>query len=196
MSRQNQRARTRVECRSAAWHAGSADQRLVTFWLHTLLPATGVDTMNLRPCMLNKVRQFVLATCCCLWAGLPAPEASAQVRNSGWLAPDGSFFDTSAWSIPGGAAGPGLPAHRWVCHPGWGACVGGRELRLILERQHRFDALRNEAPPAQIPLARGLWRVPPLAYLPPPTPLDQIVPAYRDHSLLRPEFQDSGKPLD
>ncbi len=142
------------------------------------------------------VRLVVVAMCCCLWAGLQAPAASAQARIAGSFTQGGPLVGTPAWSVRGGAARPGFAAHRWVCHPGWGACLAGTELRLILERQHRFDALRYEAPADPDPLSRGLWRVPPYAYLPPPTPEDQIVPAYRDRSVLRPEFRDRGKPLD
>lgn len=134
-------------------------------------------------CTLKMVRLTMLTMCCCLFTGLLAPQAGAQAGVAGSL-------------TRGGAALFDPVTRRWGCHPGWGACLGGTELRLILERQYRFDTLRNEPPAAQVPLAGGLWRVPPHAYLPPPTPGDQIVPAYRDSSVLRPDFQDSGKPLD
>ena len=146
--------------------------------------------------MLNMWRQIVPAMCCCLWAGLPAPQAWAQKRIAGSLTQGGPFIGAPAWSVRGGAARSAFASHRWVCHPGWGAGLGGAELRLMLERQHRFDALRNAAPADQGPVERGLWRVPPHVYLPPPTPLEQIMPAYREHSVLRAEFQYSGKPLD
>ncbi len=145
---------------------------------------------------LSIVRRVVLAMCCCLCVGLLAPQAWAQARIAGALTQGGPFIGAPAWSVWGGAARSGFATHRWVCHPGWGACLGGTELRLILERQYRFDALKNDAQVDQAPLAQGLWGAPPHAYLPPPTPEDQIVPAYRDRSVLRPEFQDSGKPLN
>ena len=179
-----------------ARRASCADQPMFGFLVRTLVLAKGVDTMHPGRSMFNTGRQIVPAMCCCLWAGLPAPQAWAQARIAGSLTQGGPFIGAPAWSVRGGAARSGFATHRWVCHPGWGACLGGSELRLMLERQHRFDALRNAAPADQGPVERGLWRVPPHAYLPPPTPLDQIVPAYRDRSVLRPEFQSSGKPLD
>lgn len=146
--------------------------------------------------MPRTVRLGILALCGCLCAGLHAPQAGAQAGMAGSLYRGGPYVATPAWSVWGSAARSALATRRWGCHPGWGGCIGGTELRLILERQRRLDVLRNEPPADQAPLAGGLWRVPPFAYLPPPTPEDQIVPAYRDRSILRPEFQDSDKSLD
>lgn len=151
--------------------------------------------MQLVRSMMRAVRQGMAAIFCCIWTGALAPQAMAQAGVAGSLSRGSPHFATPAWSVRGGVARSDLAARRWGCHPGSGACIGGTELRLILERQRRFDFLRNELPADQAPAAGGLWRVPPYAYLPPPTPEDQIVPAYRDRSVLRPEFQDSGKLL-
>ena len=151
--------------------------------------------MYLRRIMLKTVRQGMAAIFCCMWIGVLPPQAVAQSGVAGSLYRGGPDAATPAWTVWGGAVRSDLAARRWGCHPGWGACLGGTELRLILERQRRFDSLRNEPPADQAPVTGALWRVPPFAYLPPPTPVDQIVPAYRDRSILRPEFQDSGKSL-
>lgn len=146
--------------------------------------------------MSEMVRQGVLALSCVLGAGLLAPQAKAQVGVAGSVTRGGNHGGAPAGSGWGIAARPDLDAQRWHCRPGFGTCLGGTELRLILERQRRFEVLRGEAPAAQAPVSGSLWRGPPRSYLPPPTPADQIVPAYQDRSLLRPEFRDSGTALD
>jgi hypothetical protein len=60
----------------------------------------------------------------------------------------------------------------------------------MLERQRRFDELRR-GPTA--PATGAPFR--PAATSPPkPTPDSQIQPAYRNSSVVRPEFAESGRP--
>ena len=193
-SRQRRRVRTRVDTPQPVRGTGRA-LRVAPDLLRSLAPAEGVDRMRLARSMLKTVRQGMAAIFCCMWIGAPAPQAMAQAGVAGSLSRGSPQFAAPAWSVWGGAVRSDFAARHWGCHPGWGACIGSAELRLILERQRRLDVLRNESAADQAPSAGGLWRVPPYAYLPPPTPEDQIVPAYRDRSVPRPEFQDSGKSL-
>jgi hypothetical protein len=68
-------------------------------------------------------------------------------------------------------------------------CISREELRIILDRQRRFDLLRQDAP------AGGTGYPPPVRQLPPPTPDSEVQPAYLDSGSIRPEFRDSGAPL-
>jgi hypothetical protein len=68
-------------------------------------------------------------------------------------------------------------------------CISREELRIILERQHRFDLLRQDVP------ASGAAYLPQVRQMPPPTPESEVQPAYRESGAIRPEFRDSGTPL-
>lgn len=89
----------------------------------------------------------------------------------------------------GGRPPTGLIAPPWGCAPGVRNCISQEELRIILERQRRFDILRQDAP------AAGVWPVPQVRQLPPPTPESEVQPAYRGSGAIRPEFNESGTPL-
>ena len=129
--------------------------------------------------ILMKIALFPIL-CLCI-AALGAGRSFAQ-------APPG-------WQIRGGYQAPGpilLPPY---CYSGRIACVDLAGGQARSARQRRFDALRHAPAVDHAPAATGLWIVPPFAYLPPPTPEDQIQPAYRDHSVIRPEFRNSGQPI-
>jgi hypothetical protein len=90
------------------------------------------------------------------------------------------------WSHPWPATGS------WFCHPVRGGCADAMSLRLVLDRQRRLERL-SEADEARFG-ATGTWLGPPVPYRPPPTAADQIQPEYRERSLLRPEFRETGLP--
>ena len=94
------------------------------------------------------------------------------------------------WSVAVRGVRPGWLAQ--PCVPIGPGCVGMADLRSVLERQRRFDILRQDPPPAQTGAAAGIWVVPPRRYLPPPTSEDQILPAYRERSVVRPEWSERG----
>jgi len=87
----------------------------------------------------------------------------------------------------------GLLASPWSCRSPGCAGVGTYALWITLERQRRFEDLRQGSAAAQAPVATGLWLPPPGYYLPPPTPEKSIQPQFRDRSVVRPEFRDSGQ---
>lgn len=89
----------------------------------------------------------------------------------------------------------GLWTSTWGCR--WAGCGGfsRHELRTALERQRRFDDLRQDAAAAPPGSAAGLWLAPPGHYLPPPTPEKHIQTEFRERSVLRPEFDASGQLL-
>ncbi len=118
--------------------------------------------------------------CLCI-AALGAGRAFAQ-------APPG-------WQIRGGYQAPGpilLPPY---CYSGRIACADLPGVQARTARQRRFDALRNAPEVDRAPAAASLWIAPPFAYLPPPTAEEQIQPAYREHSVIRPEFKNTGQPI-
>jgi len=104
-------------------------------------------------------------------AGVPAPRAASGHR--------------SLW--PGGYAG--------VCYPIWCGGASPWQWRKMLERQRRLDELRKDPAAAATGPAAGPWDEPQGHYLPPPTPEKQIQPAYRDRSVVRPEFRDRSQEL-
>lgn len=89
----------------------------------------------------------------------------------------------------------GLSSSPWGCR--WAGCggVSRHDLRTALERQRRFDALRQDAAAAPTGFAAGMWLAPPGHYLPPPTPEKHIQPEFRERSVLRPEFDAAGQLL-
>jgi hypothetical protein len=107
-------------------------------------------------------------------------------------APLHSISPGAAWI---GRSPAGLIAPPWGCAPGQSDCIGRAELRLILERQRRFELLKQDASGVQPAPVSGIWQVPQARNLPPPTPESQIQPAYRDSSVVRPEFRDVGMPI-
>jgi hypothetical protein len=64
-------------------------------------------------------------------------------------------------------------------------CAAGPDVRTAIRRERRFDALREEPPAPPVGLSSD-------RPLPPPTPDDQIQPAYRDASRIRQTFERSG----
>ena len=69
-------------------------------------------------------------------------------------------------------------------------CISQEELRILLERQRRFDNPRQDAP------VTGVLPMPRQWPMPPPTPENEVQPAYRERGSVRPEFRDSGKPIN
>lgn len=154
------------------------------------------------------IRIAVLRMLCFACAILCFSQAFAQVGfaasffigRPGMLVPGraiwGGYPGVAQFGAPwGGYPGAALFGAPWGCYPGWGGCFGALDLRLMLERQRRFDALRYEPVVDPLLATTGLWRVPPYLYLPPPTPVEQIQPAYRERSVIRPEFRGSGEPI-
>lgn len=108
------------------------------------------------------------------------------------IAQDIGHLAAGSVRAPGFHAGrppAGLIAPPWGCAPGMLNCISREELRIILDRQRRFDNLRQDAP------ASGTGYPPQVRQLPPPTPDSEVQPAYRDSGTIRPEFRDSGTPL-
>ena len=108
------------------------------------------------------------------------------------LAQEAGFIANGPVWAPGFPAGrppAGLIAPPWGCAPGMRNCISREELRIMLERQRRFDLLGQDAP------ASGAGNLPQVRQLPPPTPDSEVQPAYRDSGSIRPEFRDSGTPL-
>lgn len=112
------------------------------------------------------------------------------------LAPSLSFAQAPpGWQIHGGYQAPApilLPPN---CYTGRIACAGLPETQSRTARQRRFDALRNAPDADRASTPTSPWIVPPHVYLPPPTAEDQIQPAYRERSVIRPEFRNSGQPI-
>ena len=78
----------------------------------------------------------------------------------------------------------------WIGGPcGVYGCGLGPDYRTQLRRELRFQELREGGPHAT-------YRAYPIPQhdLPPPTPLNQIQPAYRDASQIRPEFRRPTDP--
>ena len=122
----------------------------------------------------------VLSILCLCTAALGAERTFAQ-------APPG-------WQIRGGYQAPAPILLPPDCYSGRIACADLPGAQSRSARQRRFDALRNAPEAGHAPAATSLWIVPPHVYLPPPTAEDQIQPAYREHSVIRPEFKNSGQP--
>jgi len=88
----------------------------------------------------------------------------------------------------------GLSASPWGCRRAGCGGFSRYELWTALERQRRFDDLRQEPAAAPTGFPASPWLAPPAYYLPPPTPEKHIQPEYRERSVLRPEFRESGQP--
>jgi hypothetical protein len=115
-----------------------------------------------------------------------------MLASANGFAQDIGFFTAGPVWAPGFPAGrppAGLIAPPWGCAPGMGNCISREELRIILDRQRRFDLLKQDAP------ASGAGYPPQVRHLPPPTPDSEVQPAYRESGSIRPEFRDSGTPL-
>jgi hypothetical protein len=106
----------------------------------------------------------------------------------------GALPAAPGWTMQGATPVDGRPPIRWGCVPGSPHCVTSEAYRLVLERQRRFETLGQDASQAAPP--PSIWRVPQTRYLPPPTPEADIQPAYRDRGVVRPEFRDSGQPIN
>jgi hypothetical protein len=109
------------------------------------------------------------------------------------FAHDARLFTTGPLLPPGFHAGrppAGLIAPPWGCAPGVRNCISQEELRILLERQRRFDNLRQDAP------VTGVLPMPQQRPMPPPTPENEVQPAYRESGSIRPEFRDSGTPIN
>jgi hypothetical protein len=118
--------------------------------------------------------------------------ASMLVCASGF-AHEARLIATGPLLPPGFHAGrppPGLIAPPWGCAPGVRNCISQEELRILLERQRRFDNLRQDAP------VTGVLPMPQQRPMPPPTPENEVQPAYRESGSIRPEFRDSGTPIN
>lgn len=77
------------------------------------------------------------------------------------------------------------------CGPARPGCTLPPGVRRQVLRQARLEALRDASggvPAGATSSAHAAW-------IPLPTPADQIQPAYRDHGTVRPEYRDSGTPL-
>lgn len=108
------------------------------------------------------------------------------------LAQDATLVASGPLLPPGFHSGrppAGLIAPPWGCAPGVRNCISQEELRILLERQRRFDILRQDAPAPGALLA-------PQRSLPPATPEAEVQPAYRESGSIRPEFRDSGTPIN
>ena len=138
----------------------------------------------------------LLRTLCLPIAILGAADSFAQLAPAASFGVGGQFPAASGWGVRGGVPPPGLIASPWGCYPGTAGCIDPTGRRLSLERQRRFDALRQEQASERPGASTSLWLAPPAPrYLPPPTSEDQIQPAYRDSSVVRPEFRDAGTPI-
>jgi hypothetical protein len=82
--------------------------------------------------------------------------------------------------------GYGGPWIGWPCG-GYG-CGLGLDYRTQLRRELRLQELREVGPPAAYPAYPFAQH-----FLPPPTPMSEIQPAYREASQIRPEFR---RPID
>jgi len=120
-----------------------------------------------------------------LWPAVQPAEAATT--NSGQQA------EASA-TVAGRAGGAyiGIVASPWGCSTAWGGCARPTDWRLMLERQRRFDDLRQDSNTAPHFAATNPWHGWSGAPLPPPTPEKHIQPAYRDRSVLRPEYREDG----
>jgi hypothetical protein len=126
--------------------------------------------------------------CAALFAGRSMAQ-DTQGAASGTRAPVAG----AANPVIAGGYRPAWPgAYAGVCYSIWCAGAGPWQWRTTLERQRRLDELRRDATPAAVGPAPALWNDPQGIYLPPPTPEKQIQPAYRDRSVLRPEFRDKA----
>jgi len=124
-----------------------------------------------------------LAALATLWPALQRAEAATP--SSGQPA-------EAAATVAGRAGGAyaGIVTSPWGCYPGWNGCATPTNWRSLLERQRRFDDLRRDSTTAPHPSATNPWHGWSGAPLPPPTPEKQIQPAYRDRSVLRPEYRE------
>ena len=135
-------------------------------------------------------------TLCLPIAILGASHSFAQIAPVASIGVGSQFPAAPGWGVRGGLPPPGLIASPWGCYPGTAGCIDPSGRRLSLERQRRFDALRQEPANERAGASSSLWLAPPAPrYLPPPTSEDQIQPAYRDSSVVRPEFRDAGTPI-
>jgi hypothetical protein len=88
----------------------------------------------------------------------------------------------------------GIYARGALC-PSIYTCSDSVQLRLEIERERRMQWLRefaSSAPPRYDP-AEGPWGR--QRYVPPPTPEATVQPAYRDKSVLRPEYRAPAAPV-
>ena len=81
------------------------------------------------------------------------------------------------------------------CYPGTRGCISHAELATLLERLRQAEGPGQEQAAAPKVNQTSPWVAPQSRYLPPPTAQDQIMPEYRDRSVVRPEFRDSGTPM-
>jgi len=83
----------------------------------------------------------------------------------------------------------------FACSPPY-RCGDPAQMRLELERARRMQELRERAMPPEprrYEAGDGPWGRQP--YMPPPTPAANIQPAYRGSSQLRPEYEQTGRPI-
>ena len=136
------------------------------------------------------MRYATLPILCAAFLALDASEASALATYT--ALPGFVHWDrpVAAWTVAGDLGRAGLRAQAWICIPAGRGCMSQAELRSLLARQRRFDALREDPVPGQNGATVGVGPVPQARYLPPPTPESHILPAYRAHSVVRPEWSE------
>jgi hypothetical protein len=121
-----------------------------------------------------------------MWPGVQAADAATPRPGQ----PAEAAATVTAWV---GYPYAGFVASPWGCYPAWGGCTRPANWRLLLERQRRFDHLRQDSAAVAAPAMTNPWYGWSGAPLPPPTPEKQIQPAFRDRSVLRPEFRDGSQ---
>ena len=136
----------------------------------------------------RRMRHAALPILFVAFLALGASKASAQTTYT--ALPHFVHWDrpVAAWTVAGDLGRAGVRAQAWICIPAGRGCMSQAELRSLLARQRRFDALREDPVPGQNGATVGVVPVPPVRYLPPPTPESHILPAYREHSVVRPEW--------